>query len=293
MKIDNVGLVLTGLLVLSLANVAIAGDWQKIKETGVLRVAVYKDFPPYSYLADGAMQGVDVDIARTLAERLGVGISTMNLTASDEAMGDDLRNAVWKGHYLGGGTADVMMHVPVDEAFAKANDRVKIFGAYFQEEIAIAHNKERIPRLDNLLIFTREKVAVELETVADMYLSSAENRRLLNRIVHFRSVGEACDALKTEAVAAFMGPRAQLEDCIGDNPDEFAIVPTPARRVKMFTWAVGMAVKADSAELSHALNQALQQLRADGVLQTIFTQHGISYQAPSAPIAVRDSPKGD
>ena len=43
-------------------------------------------------------------------------------------MNDDLRNMVWKGHYLGAQPSDVMMHVPVDEHLARANDKVRIFG---------------------------------------------------------------------------------------------------------------------------------------------------------------------
>ena len=259
---------------------ALAGDLAEVKEQGVLRVAVYKDFPPYSYLKGGSMQGIDVDIARALAERLGVGLSTMNLTASDEAMEDDLRNAVWKGHYLGGGVADIMMHVPVDTEFAAKNDQVLIFGPYFREQIAIAHDRERIPQMNNLLIFTREKVGVELETIPDMYLSRAERGRLVHNVVHYRYIEQACEALKNGETAAFMAPLAQLEDCVRDN-NRFEISPVPAR-VGLFSWLVGMAVKSGNGDLAVAVADALSNMRADGSLKAIFARHGISYTVPSA-----------
>jgi hypothetical protein len=40
-------------------------------------------------------------------------------------MGDDLRNMVWRGHYLGYGPADVMLQVPVDK-FLAHNPQVMI-----------------------------------------------------------------------------------------------------------------------------------------------------------------------
>lgn len=269
---------LTLLISILLITPTQAGTLAEVKEKGTLRVAVYKDFPPYSYLNKGKMQGLDVDIAKALAERLGVSLSTMNLTASDEAMEDDLRNAVWKGHYLGGGTADVMMHVPVDDEFAEENDQVAIFAPYLLEEVVVAHHKERIPQMNNLLVFTREKIAVELETIADLFMSRAENGRLVNNVVHYRYVAQACEALKAEEVAAFMAPRAQLEACL-ENDARFAIAKVPAR-IGMFGWIVGLAVKSGHQELKTALHEAMRSLREDGSLEKIFAANGLSYTPP-------------
>lgn len=282
MRNNSVKRLLARLLALGLVgSTAWGGTLDEVREKGVLRVAVYRDFPPYSYTTGGVMKGVDIDIVRTLAERLGVGISTMALTPSDEAMEDDLRNAVWKGHYLGGGTADVMMHVPVDRAFAAANDQVNIFGPYFQEQIAIAHHRERIPQLTNLLVFARQRIGVELETFPDTYLSTAEGGRLRHNVARYRTITAACAALKDDAVAAIMAPQAQLEDCLGDGQDKFGIAAVPLTRVSLFTWTIGMAIKADDVELGDALSKALAEIRADGTLEGIFAQYGISYVEPA------------
>ena len=48
---------------------------------------------------------------------------------NDENMNDDLRNMVWKGHYLGYGPADVMLHVPVDNRLMAENDKVQFDAA--------------------------------------------------------------------------------------------------------------------------------------------------------------------
>ncbi|MBC7207285.1 MAG: ABC transporter substrate-binding protein, partial [Methyloversatilis sp.] len=74
--------------------------WAGIQKTGVLRVAFYKDFAPFSNEGKGS----DVDVAAALAARMGLKMSPMFFDA-DENMGDDLRNMVWKGHYMGYGPA--------------------------------------------------------------------------------------------------------------------------------------------------------------------------------------------
>src|SRR5438445_4161847 len=104
-----------GLCITSLAQAAT--DFQKIKQSGVLKVAVYNDFAPFS-TSDG---GIDIDLAAALANKLGLQLSLLPFPAGDE-VGDDLRNMVWKGHYLGYGPADVVLHVPVAQRLMTQND---------------------------------------------------------------------------------------------------------------------------------------------------------------------------
>ena len=71
--------------------------------------------PTYAYLEINAQlpAGIDVELGRALAEALGVKFSALPFAAG-ENMDDDLRHMVWRGHYLGFGPADVLLHVPVD-----------------------------------------------------------------------------------------------------------------------------------------------------------------------------------
>jgi len=49
--------------------------WDRVRETGVLRVGMDASFPPFETIAaDGALAGFDVDLARELGRRLGVEI---------------------------------------------------------------------------------------------------------------------------------------------------------------------------------------------------------------------------
>ena len=98
-------------LPMSLALPAWADGLETLRQRGRLRIAVYNDFPPYSI---GGGKGIDADLGRAIAAKLGLAAEIVGFNA-DEDMNDDLRNMVWKGHYLGTQPADLMLHVPVDE----------------------------------------------------------------------------------------------------------------------------------------------------------------------------------
>ncbi|HEY8973596.1 MAG TPA: ABC transporter substrate-binding protein, partial [Burkholderiaceae bacterium] len=108
---------------------------EDVKARGTLTVAVYREMPPFHDKG----QGIDVDLAAALAGALGVKLSLMPFPAGED-MNDDLRNMVWKGHYLGYGPADVMLHVPVESPLMDANPQVSIFAPYWRDRVMIARD---------------------------------------------------------------------------------------------------------------------------------------------------------
>ena len=263
---------------LAAALPARADGLEAFRQRGRLRFAVYNDFPPYS-MAGG--KGIDADIARALAARLGLAPEVVGFTA-DEDMNDDLRNMVWKGHYLGTQPADVMMHVPVDPYLAKANDKVRIFGAYHREALALARRPERVRQAPSgsaavaLEVFTREKIGVETASLADSFLLGVLNGRLRDNVVHFKTVGEAAQALAAGQVAAVLATRAELEAAL-KGQRELPVEPVSFPELKVDSWPLGMAVKVEEQALADAIAAALAELKRDGSLAEIFRRHGISH----------------
>ena len=252
---------------------------QLVRQRGRLRVAVYNDFPPYS---TGGGKGIDADIGRAIAGRLGVTAEIVGFNA-DEDMNDDLRNMVWKGHYLGTQPADVMLHVPVDEGLARANDKVRIFGAYHRETLAVARNPQRVPVLSGsaavaLEVFTREKIGVETASLADSFLLSALNGRLRENVVHFTTVAEAGKALAAGSIAAVLAPRAELESAI-KGQQQVVLQTAKFAELKVDSWPLGMAVKVEEQPLAEAITAALAELKRDGSIAAIFSRHGITYES--------------
>ncbi|MES9834105.1 MAG: ABC transporter substrate-binding protein [Candidatus Thiodiazotropha sp. DIVDIV] len=265
---------------------------QRIHERGVLEVAVYADFPPFSYRSErGRIVGIDVDIAQALAKRLGV-VAAIRAVGADENMEDDLRNNVWKGHYLGGGVADVMLHTPYDEAFAEENDRVSFIAPYYREQIVIAVAADNPGRGSPLEIFTREKVGVELDTLADFYLLSAYSGRIRDQVVHYRTMGEAVEALKKGELSGVAGPRSEVEFALGDSHPSYAVGPIQMPGMRSSGWDLGAAVKEGNEDLAEAIDRAMIEVRETGELETIFQSHGSSYQLPSRIVRLKPENSG-
>ena len=268
-----------GALALAASVSAGAESLDDIQKQSVLKIAVYNDFPPYSF----AGHGIDVDLGAALAERLGVKPEIVWFNAGED-MSDDLRNMVWKGHYLGGRMADVMMHVPVDARFAEENDKVSIFGIYHLESVAVARDPAKVPAPVGsaavaLEVFTREKIGVELATLADSFLLGTLNGRLKDNVVHYRSVALAVDGLKAGEVAAVMAPRTEIEAAVAKDP-RFPIAAVQMPELRINGWALGMAVKADSPRLAQALGQTLDTLQQDGTVDKIFSRYDVSHRIP-------------
>jgi ABC-type amino acid transport substrate-binding protein len=272
---------IAGALLLMAAS-AIAAPLDDVMAKGVVRIAVYRDFPPFSHRpgGNGGLAGVDVDIAKAIAEKLGVKVDFMELTA-DENMDDDLRNAVWKGHFLGGGVADIMMHVPVNRAFAQRNDLVVIFGPYQREGFAVARDPARISETAGFPVFQTEKIGVELDSVPDFFLSGAFGGRLRANVVHYSTVELAVAGLKQGAVSAVFAPLSQLEGALGPDTVKFPIGTMPAPNLNPSEWDVGLAVKENSRDLAYRVGDIVTELLIDGTIGQIFSRHGLTHSQPA------------
>jgi ABC-type amino acid transport substrate-binding protein len=255
-----------------------------VKSRGVLEVAMYDAFPPWSYKgADNRPAGVDVELGKALADKLGVSFKP-RLFIADENMSDDLRNHLWKGHYMGGGVADVMLHVAADPQFAAKEDKADFFGAYFHETVSVVYHPAKLEAFETPLALIGHKVGVELDSISDYYMSGAFNGRLRTSAVRSPTLTEAVAAFKAGEVDAVMAPRGELQGLLKQVgiPD---VAFKEQQLVGMFrtAWDVGLAVKStDSKALRDALAKALDELRSEGKLAAIFAAYGIEYTAPSA-----------
>ena len=245
----------------------------KVKSRGSLVVGLYKDMPPFH--ADGA--GIDVELGRALAESLGVAFSPLPFPA-DENMGDDLRNMVWKGHYLGYGPADVLLHVPVDRPLTEANPQGRVFAPYWRERVMIARNLEQLPALDSLAALAGKAVAVPGQSLAGWLLIGAEGGALRDSLSTKWNDGvEAAKALQRGEVVAAAGLASELQAVLRGDA-RFVIEPLPSPRAPRDGWAVGMAVKKDATELAQALQGAVNQLAGSGRLAEIFAKANLAWR---------------
>jgi len=247
---------------------------ERVRERGALVVGVYQDMPPFH--AGG--KGIDVELAQALAESLGVRLTLLPFHADDN-MNDDLRNMVWRGHYLGWGPADVLLHVPVDRPLMDANPQVHIFAPYCRDQVVVARRLDQVPRLDTLSQLAGAKVAVPGQSLAGWLLIGADGGAYRNQLVtQWTDGAQAARALVRGEVAAAGGLASELESVLrGDS--RFAITPMPSPRAPRDGWAVGMAVKRNAPELAQALQRAVDKLAASGRLRQMFARGNVEWQA--------------
>lgn len=249
----------------------------ELRKPGVLRVAVYNDFPPFSDRESG---GIDVDIAKALAAKLGLQID-LAWAEADEKVEDDLRNYVWKGHYMGNEIADLMMHMPVDPVFNERVKQVRLFAPYYAENLMVARDTRRIPKLDNLEpFFQNHDIGVEVGGGSDAFLMALYSGRMQNHIKHFVTHSQAIEALRKGEVSAVMGPRTELEGLLGGDREGYAVSAIEMTGPVLTFWQPGVAVKADKPQLIDAVEKAMAELIASGEMATIFARHHARYSAP-------------
>ena len=253
--------------------------YDEIIARGTLEIAVYKDFPPFSSRVDGLLEGVDIDLGRMIAQKLGVKAVFRELQAGEE-VGDDLRHAIWKGHYLGSPINDLMLHVPSEREFALRNDMVVIFGSYYQEQLVVVRNRIKTGDTPTLAVFRFEKIGVELDSLPDFFLTGYGGGTLRDNVVHHLTVEAAIEAMLNEETAAVFAPRSQIEAAIGALPDKYSIDTVLAPGLARDRWNLGVAVSIQNRQLGYAIDDILSAMLSNGEIEALFNRHGLSYHKP-------------
>ena len=248
----------------------------------MLKVAVYKDNAPFSDGPANDVKGLDVSIAAALARQLNLKLSLLPFDAG-ENMNDDLRNMVWRGHYLGYGPADVMLQVPGDKYLMARNRQVLILAPYMRQSLVLAHDTTRIAEVTSPDDLKGFQLAAERGAGATSALMGY-NGGLLRAQVGIHNTGtQAVQAmLDGKAVAAYV-TRAQAESVLSRaevKPGQYRLTPLALSGIPDTGWPVGMAIKAENKDLGQALETALQSIRSSGELLAIFKQHGMTLTAP-------------
>lgn len=260
-----------------------------ILESGYLKVGVYENFPPYSYQVNGEPAGIDVELGKRIAEEMGVEFRVHWITP-DENLGDDLRNNVWKGHYLAKQRlADVMLRVPYDKKYAYMqdstgeyiNEQVVLFGPYQQETWQIAFNPEKLDSVETVAVFQYHPIGVEIDTLPDFYLSSGLRGRLRDQVRHYPNVREAFQAMREGEVSAVMGMRSEIDHELA-KPENAAFRPAgngfPG--IGKQVWDVGMAIKHTHRQLGYALEAIVDKLVKNGEMDALFADLELRYSVP-------------
>lgn len=273
------GLLLGALAAALLPRSAFAASLGKVKANGVLRVAVYRDFAPWSWRdAAGKLQGIDVELGQALARAVGVRAEVVDFMA-DESVDDDLRNMVWRGSLIGGQVADLMLHVPVDPRFARQNDRVAIGAPYYREGFMMACGADTDCEVAPPQ-FKGKRLAAELDSIPDFYLSGSFGGVLRGDVAHLLSGAAAIEQVAEGKADVVLATRAQVEHARKSLGDKLKLRRGPLPALPSPGWDVGVAVKDDSRDLGDMIDGTMAGFRKDGTLDAIFARYGVTPTAP-------------
>lgn len=249
----------------------------QIWERGFMTFAVYDDYPPYSWREGSTLRGIDVEIARLIAEDIGVE-PRFRWVAAGENLDADLRFNIWQGPLIGGGVSNVMMRVPYDSAFRCRVDQVTFTGQYAGEAIAIAYRLDDYPDGGPTPAYFRyDTVAVENDSLADFYLSGMAGGQMIANVHRFPTMEGAMAALRAGEVKAAMGPLAQLEHGLADG---LAVHRPPLVGLARSQWTLGTAIHVAYKPLSYMVDDAVNYALQDGRIAGIFESYGLTHLQP-------------
>ncbi|WP_082135307.1 ABC transporter substrate-binding protein [Puniceibacterium sp. IMCC21224] len=252
-------------------------DVDTIIDRGWIRFAVYADYPPYSWQQNGTPRGVDVDIARLVADAMGVE-ARFDFVGASETLDADLRNYIWKGPVVGGSVSNVMMRVPYDSAYACRVEQVTFTGIYASESIAIAYDVAHYPDGGPVPAYFRfDSVAVENDSIADFYLTGFAGGQLARGVHRYPDMQDAMAALSSGAVMAAMGPKAQLEYGLAPS---LAVHQPPLAGFARSKWLIGVALHFGYKPLGYAVDDAIRAALEDGRIPAIYADYGLTFQPP-------------
>lgn len=295
-RLSNVVLFTCASLLSSLAQ---ARYYDDVIDSGYIKVGFYRDFPPYSYMKDGKPAGVDVEIGKSIATSMGLEFKPHWITP-DENLEDDLRNNVWKGHYLDKdeskgalalkNIADVMMRVPYDRKFsymqdstgAVINEMVVMFGPYQRESWKVVYDARKMDNVSTVAVFQYHPIGVEVDSMPAMYLTSAFAGRMREKTHHYSNARKAFAGMEKGEVDAVMAMRAEVDWLVSEaGDDNFKLGSNGYPSMGKQKWDIGMAVKHTYRQLGYAIEEVVDGMVRNGEMEKIYQSYGLSYEIPA------------
>ncbi len=164
-----------------------------------------------------------------------------------ETVEDDLRNHIWRGGVVDRSVANLMLHVPYSRELETRSELAVLVQPYYTEAFVVACDPARLEDEVSLAAFAGSTIGVELDSLPDFYLGSTLGGRLREGLVHYRRPEDGLDALLRGEITAFMGLRSQVEAGLGSERERFDLGSIPLAGLPGASWAIGAAVREDTA----------------------------------------------
>lgn len=223
---------------------------ERIKAAGVLKVGIEGTYKPYTYHdADDNLTGYDVELARAIAEKLGVEV--------------EFTEAAWDSLLAGidSGRIDTVINtVGITEERQQKYDFVGPY-LYIPRQVVVRSDNDTLKSWEDL---DGAKVATsKASTTGQMYAEAGAE------IVLIEGVDQAAQTVLSGRADFCNFDPTTLNDYLDEHPDAELKV---AFMVPGLSEEYGIPVLKGETEFYDALNAALEELRTEGVLVDLSEQ---------------------
>lgn len=241
-------------LVMLLALTCMAGCGAK-KDDNVLVMATNAEFPPYEYMEDGKIVGIDAEIAAAIAEKLGKELKIENVDFDSIIIG------VQEGKY-----DFAMAGLTVTEDRKEQVDFTDTYAT--GKQVIIVKEGSKITKADDLFAEgANHKIGVQLATTGDLYCTWDIEDEKLGTVERYNKGADAVIALQSGKV-----------DCvvIDNEPAKVFVDQNEGLKILETEYIIedyAAAVGKKNTELMDDINGALKELIADGSVQKIIDKY--------------------
>lgn len=205
-------------------------------------------FAPYEYYSDGKIVGVDVDIAQEIANELG-----KKLVVKDVAFDSII-------HEVKSGKADIgVAGISYSDERAK---QVDFSNNYTSSKQVVLVRKESL--IDDISDIKGKKIAVQLGSVADLYVSDEYKD---NDIIRQKKYLAAIQDLKDRKVDCVVMDELPAVQIMKQNTDIRILDETLAED------NYGIIVNKGNVELLKVINNVIDRLKKEGKIDEFVLRH--------------------
>lgn len=232
---------------------------QKIKNSGTLKVGVKQDVPNFGYYDSkkDKYTGMEVDLAKKIADTLGVKVQYTAVTAQT-------REAL-----LDNGQTDIMIATYTINDQRQAN--FSISKPYYYDEIGFLVNKASGIKNPKNLDGKTIGVAQGSTTKASLETFASDNG-IKFKYVQLGSFPELATALRAYRVDAFSVDKSILTGYVSKN--------NKILDQGFDTMEYGIASKKSNSQVTQYINGLLDQWQKDGSLQKLYQKYNLKPASP-------------
>ena len=224
----------------------------KIQKAGKLTIATSPDFPPFESLnGDGKVEGIEIELLEMICKELGVELDIQQMDFESVIPG------------VQAGKFDVgMSGITVTD---KRKENVDFSSVYFMAAQAIVVSADS--GITGKADLEGKKVSVQTGTTAEDYCMANGYE-----VLAFTANNDAAAALTGGKVDAWV---VDNEVALAMAPDLGLTVLDEAMTAEPYAFAFQKG-----SELVAPFNEALDALLADGTVEKIFSDYGVTYVGP-------------